>query len=122
MPKPKPMLALVLALASQISLEARAAVPAPLDCSFPEVPVIPDGRTASEAEMAATRAHVDDYLARMRGSLFCLDVVRRRLFESGTPGQITQIDALTSSGMDEMRELSERFDAQVLAFDSDGEG
>ncbi|HSG91848.1 MAG TPA: hypothetical protein VLA56_21715 [Pseudomonadales bacterium] len=114
-----PIRVLVLVLASLSALApvaARAAVPEPLDCSFPEVPELADGATASADEMAAARTRVADYLARMRGSLFCLDMVRRRLFERGTPGQLTQIDALTNSGIAAMDALADRFAAEERAF------
>jgi hypothetical protein len=95
------------------SLAAQAA------CNYPaEVPV-PDGKTATEAEMNAAGQAVKQYMAEMEAYLACLDAEHAALPpEQQTPEAKSLTVKRHNAAVDSMESLAARFNEQVRAYKS----
>lgn len=87
-------------------------------CAFPEAPSVPDGSTASEAELGQAGADVRDYVAGVQSSLECLTSLEDSLGEEITEEQQAQLVTLYNAGVDEMNSVAENYNEQVRAFKS----
>jgi hypothetical protein len=85
-------------------------------CRMPEAPVVPDGQTASEAEMGQAGAEVRDYLAGVQTSLECLAQVQASLGDEITEEQSGLLVALHNAGIDEMEALAGNYNEQVREY------
>jgi len=85
-------------------------------CSFPEIPVVPDGGTASEAEMGQAGAEVRDFVAATQGALECLAVAEAEMQEQLSEEQQAELVALYNTGVDQMTAVAENYNQQVREF------
>lgn len=92
------------------------------DCAFPKAPdSIPDGKTASEAEMLGAMSAFKAYNSEVDAYLSCLDQeTNDKIKEAGGAGAIMQIKALQAkkrgSATDERQAKVDSFNEQVRAF------
>ncbi|MFU8814931.1 MAG: hypothetical protein ACNA7W_06280 [Pseudomonadales bacterium] len=87
-------------------------------CKFPEMPVVPDGSTASEAEMGQAGAEVRSFVAGTQSSLECLAATEAEMEEELTAEQQAQLVALYNAGVDQMTAVAENYNAQVREFNA----
>lgn len=92
------------------------------DCAFPKSPdAVPDGKSASEADMLAAMSAFKQYNADVDSYLACLDQeTNDKIKEAGATGTIVQIKAMQQkkrgSASDERQAKVESFNEQVRAF------
>lgn len=85
-------------------------------CSFPEPPVVPDGATATEAEMGQAGAEVREFVAGIQSSLECLSEAEKSLGEEITQEQQAQLVTVYNSGVDQMNAVANNYNEQVKAY------
>lgn len=85
-------------------------------CSYPEPPAVPDGATATEAEMGQAGADVRQFVAHIESSLQCLMGVEESLGDDITEEQQATLVAIYNSGVDQMNDVVEQYNTQVRAF------
>lgn len=85
-------------------------------CRFPDPPSVPDGATATEAEMGQAGAEVREFVAGIQSSLDCLSAVEQSLGEEITPEQQAQLVTVYNNGVDQMNALADRYNEQVKIF------
>jgi len=86
------------------------------ECNYPDSIPVPDGSTASEAELVATQTAIKQYMASMEGYLACLDEEAAALGPEITEDQIRIRDLRHDAAVDEMEKLAAEFNAAVRAF------
>lgn len=110
----------LISLAGLVSLGLSMAANA--ECAFPKAPdSIPDGKTASEADMLSAMTAFKQYNTEVDSYLACLDQeTNDKIKEAGAAGAIVQIKALQQkkrgSATDERQAKVESFNEQVRAF------
>ncbi len=109
-------LAAVLAFAA-VSFQAHA------DCTFPKAPAsIPNGSTASEAEMISAMNAFKSYDAEVKAFSACLDEETRS--KAAGSGQVMQLKTMQAkkiaAAMDELESKAKEFNEQVRVFKSRG--
>jgi hypothetical protein len=105
-------MALSLVAASALALPQLAAAA----CSYPAEISIPDGKTASEAEMAAANATVREYMAAVESYLACLDEEEKSLGDTVTDEQKKVHTAKHNAAVDALNAVAGRYNEQVQAF------
>lgn len=107
------------------ALLALMAVGAQAECIYPKAPAsIPDGKTATEAEMLEGMRAVKSYNGEVTAYLNCLDTeTQARITAAGTdtpPDQIEQIKSIQAkrhnAAVEELEAHAARFNEQVKAF------
>jgi opacity protein-like surface antigen len=105
-----------------------AAVLAPAayaDCSYPQAPSpIPDGNTATLAQMVATQKAVQSYNEQMNAYLSCIKLERdSRVAQGGdklTKQQKQELEAIEiqkhNAAVDQLHSVADQFNAQVRIF------
>jgi hypothetical protein len=86
------------------------------DCQFPEPPTVPDGATASEAQMGQAGVNVRDFVADVQSSLQCLAAAEQRLGDEITEEQQATLIAIYNDGVDQMNTVAERYNEQVRVY------
>jgi hypothetical protein len=99
------------------------AVSAQADCAFPAAPdTIPDGKTASEAEMVAAMKAFKDYDGQVNAYVSCLDQETKTKSEGAAASQIMQIKSMQSkkqnAAVGELQAKAAKFNEQVRVFKS----
>lgn len=99
------------------------AVAAHADCTYPQAPEnIPNGKTASEAEMIGAMKAFKDYDVQVNAYVSCLDQETKAKSEGVAAGQIMQIKSMQAkkqnSAVSELQAKSAQFNEQVRAFKS----
>lgn len=110
---PRWMLAASLALLTSMAQAAELEID---HCRFPDPPNVPDGATATEAEMGQAGADVREFVAGIQSSLDCLSEVEKSLGEEITPEQQAQLVTVYNNGVDQMNALADRYNEQVKVF------
>lgn len=100
---------------------ALACASAQADCAYPKAPsTIPNGSTASEAEMASAAAAFKQYNADVTAYLACLQDETTAKSAGVSAGQVMQIKSMQSkkhnSAVDELESSVAKFNEQVRAF------
>jgi hypothetical protein len=99
------------------------------DCTYPPAPAsLPDGKTASEAEMVEGMKSVKAYDKAVNEYLACLDTEKQAQLESMGPDapkeQIQQINAIHSkkynAAVQELEQRAANFNEQVRTFKNRG--
>ena len=85
-------------------------------CKYPEAPAVPDGTTATEAEMGQSGADVRQFVADIESSLECLLAVEESLGEDITEEQQATLVAIYNNGVDQMNTVVTDYNQQVAAF------
>jgi hypothetical protein len=88
-------------------------------CRYPEPPMVPDGATATEAEMGQSGADVREYVAGMESSLECLLAVEESMGEEITEEQQATLVAVYNNGIDQMNAIVNEYNAQVKVYRDD---
>jgi hypothetical protein len=102
-----------------VLLATAAARAAELDvshCRFPEVPAVPDGTQANEAEMGQAGGAVREFVAGIQTSLQCLTDVEKSLGDEITDEQQAQLVAIYNNGVDQMNAVAGQYNAAVRAY------
>jgi hypothetical protein len=85
-------------------------------CKMPEPPAVPDGQTASEAEMGEASTDVREYIVGVQSSLECLAQVEQSMGEEISEEQSGVLVTLYNAGVDQMEAVAENYNAQVREF------
>ena len=98
-------------------------LPAAFACGYPDRPHIPDGSTATKAELLQAKNDVQDYLASVDEYLRCVEAEERAKIEAmdnPAPDVIKEHDAALSKKFDAANEekalVGEQFNQQVRAY------
>jgi hypothetical protein len=92
------------------------ATTAQANCNFPANVEIPDGSTATEAELVATQGTVKQYMAAVETYLACLEEETNALGPDVTEDQIRVSDMKHNAAVDEMEKIASAFNAEIRAF------
>lgn len=121
----KKIYALLAALGCAATLQAQA------ECVYPQAPpALPDGKTATEAEMVAGMQAVKAYDKAVNDYLSCLDTEKQANLDSIGPeaskDQIKQINSMHSkkhnAAVQELEARAANFNEQVRAFKGRSKG
>jgi hypothetical protein len=85
-------------------------------CEFPANIEVPDGSTATEAEMVAAQSAVKEYMAKVEDYLTCLAAEASDLGMDITEDDMRIRDMRHNAAVDEMEKLAAEFNAQIRAF------
>lgn len=94
------------------------------ECARPDTPTVPDGSTASHADMVAAQQAVQGFLAEADEYRACLQEQSRAIGEAETEEQEARQAALTEAfngTVDEMHAIGDAFNESVQAFNAQGE-
>ena len=84
-------------------------------CTYPQEATVPDGARATEAEMLAAKQRVKNYIAGVEDYLMCLE--SEAAAEPGpAPGVEPDRQADRTAALESMRNVTDSYNAQVLAF------
>ena len=86
------------------------------ECAIPEPVSVPDGKTATEEEMLAGKAKVDQYMDNMYAYLDCLEAEEAALGEELTDEQRAMSVQLYNAGVDALEQMAAQFNAEVRAY------
>ncbi len=112
-------------LAAVAIAAAALAPPAYADCSYPQAPShLPDGNTATLAEMLAAQKVVQSYNEEMTAYLSCIKLERdSRVAQSGdklTKQQKQELEAIeiqkNNAAVDQLHSVADQFNAQIRIF------
>ena len=107
---------MVAAMAVMAASMAQAAEMDASHCKYPEAPAVPDGATATEAEMGQAGAAVRQFVADVESSLQCLTGVEESLGNEITEEQQAALVGVYNQGVDQMNAVVENYNQQVKAF------
>lgn len=117
-------------LLTAVAIAAAALAPAAYaDCSYPQAPShLPDGNTATLAEMLAGQKVVQSYNEQMTAYLSCIKLERdARVAQAGdklTKQQKQELEAIetqkNNAAVDQLHSVADRFNAQVKIFKEKG--
>jgi hypothetical protein len=96
------------------------------DCTAPgNAPVLPDGATASEADMLNGQAAVKDFVTETEEFLNCLDEQRAALMKNKKakpdPGAEEATLLQYNAAVEKMQRIADAFNEQIRAFRSQGQ-
>lgn len=100
-----------------------AALLAPLAqaaCTYPPEVTIPDGKTATKADMQAANGAVKEYMAKVEDYLACLDKEEADLGEAVTDEQKQLHTSRHNAAVDALNAVAARYNEQVQAFKKAG--
>jgi DNA repair ATPase RecN len=104
-----------------VALAALLAGPAFGACTYPPAEQVPDGKTASQAEMTAAQQRMQAYMGKMQQYLDCLEQEEAALPEEQ---RTTETRALTvkryNAAVEAMESLAAQFNEQVRAYKAAG--
>jgi len=113
-------------LLAAVAVAAAALAPAAYaDCSYPQAPShLPDGNTATLAEMLAAQKVVQSYNEQMTAYLSCIKLERdSRVAQSGdklTKKQKQELEAIeiqkNNAAVDQLHSVADQFNAQIRIF------
>ncbi len=86
------------------------------NCTFPSSLEIPDGSTASEAELVASQTAIKQYMASAEEYIACLDGEAEAIGPEITEDQVRIRDMRHDAAVDEMEKLAAAFNAEVRAY------
>jgi hypothetical protein len=85
-------------------------------CEFPDAPIVPDGATASEAELGEVGAKVHEFVANGQSALECLLEVETSMGADITKDQRATIIATHDAGVDRLKAVAQRYNEEVRAY------
>ena len=85
-------------------------------CNYPPQVDVPEGKTASEAEMKAANAAVKDYMAAVESYLACLDDEEKSLGDTVTEDQKRVHTEKHNAAVDALNAVAGRYNEQVQAY------
>jgi len=85
-------------------------------CEFPEAPVVPDGRAASEDEMANASAAVRAYISATEAGLECMAAAQENHGTALTAAQQQQYNGMWDTAVAAMESLAASYNEQVRAY------
>jgi hypothetical protein len=104
-----------------VALAALVAGPAFGACTYPPAEQVPDGKSASQAEMNEAQRRMQGYMAKMQQYLDCLEQEEAALPEDQ---RTTETRALTvkryNAAVEAMESLAAQFNEQVRAYRAAG--
>lgn len=104
-----------------IALSLAAAAPAAFAaCTYPPEVTVPDGKTATKADMQAANAAVKDYMAKVEDYLACLDKEEADLGDAVTEEQKQIHTSRHNAAVDALNAVAARYNEQVQAFKKAG--
>lgn len=113
-------------LLAAVAIAAAALAPAAYaDCTYPQPPTnLPDGTTATLADMLAAQKVVQSYNEQMTAYLSCIKLERdSRVAQAGdklTKQQKQELEAIeiqkNNAAVDQLHSVADRFNAQVKIF------
>ena len=110
-------LSLTLLLTASVGAGAQSLSILAPDCRAPSpMPTIPDGSTASEADLVAAQKKLKAYLADGEEYMACLGEAERSLGDTVTPEQRAVLLGAYNSTVDVMKGLGEQFNQAVRDF------
>ncbi len=86
------------------------------ECAIPRVITVPDGATATEEEMVAGKATVNQYMANGYAYLDCIEAEEAALGDEMTDEQHKLSTQLFDNGVDALETMAARFNAEIKAF------
>jgi hypothetical protein len=95
---------------------ALLAMPGMAACPYPDDVSIPDGSTASEAEMLDGQKMVKAYMAEMEDYLECLDEESAALGENETEDQQAMHVKRHNAAVDAMEKVAASFNEQIRSY------
>ncbi|MCC7258798.1 MAG: hypothetical protein IT486_10555 [Gammaproteobacteria bacterium] len=99
---------------SLITIAALAVPPlAEAACTYPPEVTIPDGNSASEADMQAANAAVREYMAQVEAYLACMDDEEKALGDTITDEQKKVHTARHNAAVDALNAVAARYNEQV---------
>ncbi|MDE2261255.1 MAG: hypothetical protein KGL45_01890 [Gammaproteobacteria bacterium] len=117
-------------LLAAVAISAAVLAPAAhADCSYPQAPSqIPDGNTATLAQMLAAQKAVSSYNQEMTAYLSCIQLERdSRVAQAGaqlTKQQKQELEAIEvqkhNAAVDQLQSVASQFNAQVRIFKAKG--
>lgn len=85
-------------------------------CSMPQAPMMPDGNTASEAEMRSSGITVRAYLAEIKDYRYCIKKELERKGEHPADADTKQWEIRHNQSVDQEQYVADMFNAQVRLF------
>lgn len=85
-------------------------------CDYPAAVDVPDGSTATEAQMSAANAAVREYMAAVESYLACMDDEEKALGDAVTDEQKKVHTAKHNAAVDALNAVAARYNEQVQAF------
>ncbi|GMW07215.1 MAG: hypothetical protein AMXMBFR8_20110 [Nevskiales bacterium] len=103
-----------------VILAAGALQSANAACNYPAEVSVPDGGTATEAEMKAANQAVKEYMAKVEEYLACLDGEEKDLGDTVTEEQKSVHTAKHNAAVDALNAVAARYNEQVQIFKQRG--
>ncbi len=85
-------------------------------CKYPRQPEIPNGRTASEAELIAAQKNMKAYLAEGEEYIACITRVEKSWGEEASDDQRAIIVLFNNKVVDDMQAVADLFNSAVRAY------
>lgn len=89
---------------------------AQIDCAKPEVPVVPDGATATEADLAEAGAAVRTFIEAGQGYLACLEEKEAAYGDAITAEQQSLINAIYNATVETMETAAAQYNEAIGIF------
>lgn len=97
-------------------IAAPAGVLAADECDRPEPPVVPDGATATQDELATAGSEVRAFVAASQDYLACLEAKEADYGEDITPVQQALVNAVYNAGVEAMETAAGAYNEAVRAY------
>ena len=85
-------------------------------CGFVDPPIVLDGSTANESDMARLADAITSYMQSMQASLQCLDVTEQDLKDGLSESQRSTISTIYNNGIDQMDFVAKEYNKQLRFF------
>jgi hypothetical protein len=93
------------------------------NCAFPTAPVVPDGSTASEQDMANASSSVRSYISESEKGLACLEAAKQALGEEAlTEEQLALFNGTWDGAVAAMEEVANAFNQEVREYKAKNPG
>jgi DNA repair ATPase RecN len=104
-----------------VALAALLAGPAFAACTYPPAERVPDGKSASQAEMNEAQQRVQGYMAKMQQYLDCLEQEEAALPEDQRTAEARSLTVKRyNAAVEAMESLAAQFNEQVRAYKAAG--
>jgi len=85
-------------------------------CQYPKQPAVPNGRTATEAELIEAQKNMKAYLAEGNAYIECIMDVEKSWGEEATDEQRAIVVLFNNKVVDDMKAVADLFNAAVRAY------
>jgi hypothetical protein len=85
-------------------------------CQYPKQPEIPNGRTASEAELLAAQGNMKAYMAEGDEYIACINKEEESWGEEATEEQKAMVVLFNNKVVDDMQAVADLFNSAVRAY------